>query len=396
MKVCFITSVFPRGETDPTASWIIEIIHRLQGRGVDIKVFCPSFRGLKDQYIYSIEARRFRYFFKKYEDLTHDQGAPYKIRDARYRFIALFYVLFGLIHFLDYCRRQRFDILHVQWPFPHAIWAYFASKIFKAKTVLTFHGAELLLVKTYPLVRHFLKHAIRNADAITSNSSFTKSKILEIADSTVNVVGFGPAVGEIQSAVSRETEKRANPRKQILFVGRFVERKGTEYLIKAMPDILAKVDCDLILVGIGDLEEDIRRLARELGVDSHVTFAGVLSNDELRRRYLEADIFVLPSIVDSKGDTEGLGVVLIEALAHKTPVVASEVGGIIDIVKHRETGMLVPEKDPRALAGAVVEVLTDDDLAARLAEDGNRFIMEKFDWDKLGGQLVDIYERVLE
>jgi D-inositol-3-phosphate glycosyltransferase len=67
----------------------------------------------------------------------------------------------------------------------------------------------------------------------------------------------------------------------------------------------------------------------------------------------------------------------------------------VDIVKHRETGMLVPEKDPSALAAAVVEVLENEGLARRLAEDGNRFIKEKFDWDKLAGQLYDIYEQVL-
>jgi glycosyltransferase involved in cell wall biosynthesis len=395
VKVCFVTSVFPRGENDPTASWIIEIIHRLQARGIDIKVFCPSFKGLKDQHIHSIEARRFRYFFKNQEDLTHDQGAPYKIREARYRFIAIFYVFFGLIHFLRYCRKEKFDILHVQWPFPHAIWAYFASLLYKAKTVLTFHGAELLLVKSYPFVRHFLKHAIRHADGITSNSSFTKSRILEITDTTVNVIGFGPAVGEIQSAVKREHAKKANPRKQILFVGRFIERKGTEYLIKAMPEIVDKIDCELVLVGVGDLEGELRQIAEDLGVEQHIKFAGVLSNEELNTRYREADVFVLPAIVDSKGDTEGLGVVLIEALAYNTPVIASKVGGIIDIVKHRETGMLVPEKDPSALATAVVEILTNDELAMRLAEDGNRFIKEKFDWDKLAGQLHDIYEQVL-
>jgi glycosyltransferase involved in cell wall biosynthesis len=395
VKVCFITSVFPRGEDDPTAGWIIEIIHRLQARGVDIQVFCPSFKGLGDQYIHSIKARRFRYFFKKYEDLTHDQGAPYKIREARYRFIALFYVFFGLIHFLRYCRKERFDILHVQWPFPHAIWAYFASRLCGAKTVLTFHGAELLLVRTYPLVRHFLKHAISHADGITSNSSFTKSKILEIKDTTVNIVGFGPAVGQVQDPGKKDRGKQHNPRKQILFVGRFVERKGVEYLIRAMPDITAKVDSELVLVGTGDLEQELRDLARSLGVEQRVKFAGIISNEDLENRYRDADVFVLPSIVDSKGDTEGLGVVLIEALAHDTPVVASKVGGIVDIVKHRETGMLVPEKDPSALAAAVVEVLKNEDLARRLAEDGKRFVKEKFDWDKLAGQLHEIYERVL-
>jgi glycosyltransferase involved in cell wall biosynthesis len=395
VKVCFITSVFPRGETDPTAGWIIEIIHRLQARGVDIRVFCPSFKGLGDQYIHSIKARRFRYFFKKYEDLTHDQGAPYKIREARYRFIALFYVFCGLIQFLDYCRSERFDILHVQWPFPHAIWAYFASRIYKAKTVLTFHGAELLLVKTYPFVRLFLRHAISHADAITSNSSFTKSKILDIKDTTVNIVGFGPAVGQVQGPAGEDGGKKRNPKRQILFVGRFVERKGVEYLIRAMPEITSRVDSELVLVGTGDLEQELKDLARDLGVEQRVKFVGIVSNDDLERRYREADVFVLPSIVDSKGDTEGLGVVLIEALAHDTPVVASRVGGIVDIVKHGETGMLVPEKDPSALAAAVIEVLESDDLARRLAEDGKRFVKEEFDWDKLAGRLYEIYERVL-
>lgn len=385
MKVCVITSVFPRHEGDPSASWLVEVVRRIQKKGLEVFVFCPSFKGLSDQTIHGIKVRRFRYFFKAKEDLTHDQGAPNKIRSPIYLFISFFYVLFGLVHFIRYCRKERFDVLHVHWPFPHGLFSYAGAKVSRAGTVLHFHGAELLLVKRFAFVKYFLKHAISHADRIVANSSFTKSKVQEIVPSEVEVIGFGPAIEE------KRFRRPSNSRKRVLYVGRMIERKGVEYLVRAMTDVTARVDCELILVGDGDQKAKLQTLVHETGLDGRVRFEGVLPNEALNERYQQCDAFVLPAIVDSRGDTEGFGVVLIEALTYKKPIVASSVGGILDIIKHRETGLLVPEKDAAALARGIVEVLTDEPLAARLGENGYRHIKESFDWDRIADRIVGLY-----
>ena len=98
--------------------------------------------------------------------------------------------------------------------------------------------------------------------------------------------------------------------------------------------------------------------------------------------------------MDSKGDTEGLGVVLLEAAMYRRPLVASRVGGILDVVEDGVTGLLVPEKDPRALADAIVKVLTDPDLARRLGQAGHDFVRRTFDWDAITGQMIEVYRSI--
>jgi glycosyltransferase involved in cell wall biosynthesis len=107
-----------------------------------------------------------------------------------------------------------------------------------------------------------------------------------------------------------------------------------------------------VITGEGDQKESIQLLVAEKGLQEHVEFAGFVSNERLGELYRTADLYVHPSIHDSRGDTEGLGVVLIEALANKRPVIACGVGGIVDVIQDGETGVLVEEKNSQALANA--------------------------------------------
>ena len=134
-----------------------------------------------------------------------------------------------------------------------------------------------------------------------------------------------------------------------------------------------------------------RALAEELGLAADIIFYDVVPNEQLEQLYAMADLFVLPAIVDDRGDTEGLGVVLVEALSFKTPVVASNVGGIPDVIINNQTGLLVPEKDPQALAEAAMTILRDAKLAAQLAENGLEHATSYFNWERITDQLSAVY-----
>jgi len=163
-------------------------------------------------------------------------------------------------------------------------------------------------------------------------------------------------------------------------------------LEKTPPQIAADiVDRGIVLTGGGALLEPHRALVKALGISDYVTLPGLLSNEQHDEHFATCAAFVLPSIVDSKGDTEGLGVVLLEAAMYRRPLVASRVGGILDVVEDGVTGLLVPEKDPRALADAIVKVLTDPDLARRLGQAGHDFVRRTFDWDAITGQMIEVY-----
>jgi glycosyltransferase involved in cell wall biosynthesis len=122
-----------------------------------------------------------------------------------------------------------------------------------------------------------------------------------------------------------------------------------------------------------------------------VAFAGFVSNAELSSLFRSCSIYVHPAIYDSKGDTEGQGVVLVEALSNRRPVVASAVGGIVDVIKDGQTGILVPEKNPDAIAKAVLRLIEDPDYARQLGEQGYAHVRNYFDWDRIMDQYETIY-----
>jgi glycosyltransferase involved in cell wall biosynthesis len=123
---------------------------------------------------------------------------------------------------------------------------------------------------------------------------------------------------------------------------------------------------------------------------------GRVPEPELHRAFARASVLVLPSIVDARGDTEGLGVVLLEAMSYRIPVIASKVGGITDIVADGETGLLVAPQDSVALAGALERLAADPRLAERLAEAGRRYVQHHFSWPAIVDEWLACYAAALD
>jgi glycosyltransferase involved in cell wall biosynthesis len=222
-----------------------------------------------------------------------------------------------------------------------------------------------------------------------ANSSYTKELLRSFyPQREVEVIPEGFSV------VPKGSKKRAENCKKILFVGRLVERKGVEYLIRAMPLVAEQLDIRLDVVGEGELRAQLEELSNSLKLKDKVNFTGRIKDELLGTYYRDCDVFVLPAIVDSKGDTEGLGMVLVEALSYGKPVIASAVGGIVDIVKDKKTGILVPQKDEKALAQAIVAVLKNPSFAEELALAGYQHIVKYFDWDKIVEKTLTLYNQI--
>jgi len=398
MNVLYIATLFPRNDRDVLNPWMIETVLRLKARGVDVTVYVPSWRGLGDHDYKGIPVRRFRYFPKRWEILSHDETVPDQLRRNKLFAVPVaFYLLFGVLGLKRVLRERKYDLIHVHWPFPHGLFGWFAGRWAGAPVVSQFHGVELRWVtrKLRPFVP-FLRAVLRGSRLVIANSSDTRAEIERLGTGCrVEVVPYGSPVPD-PGGTPLPPEDSARPRR-LLFVGRLVERKGVEYLIRALP-LLEGLPWTvrLDIVGSGPLEGALRDLVRELGLESRVNLAGRVPNEGLKDYYSACDCFVLPAIIDSRGDTEGLGVVLIEALTFRRPVVASGLGGIVDVIKHERTGLLVPEKDPQALAAAISRVLTDRTLARTLGEQGNAFVREYFNWDRILDRTVELYREAVQ
>ena len=318
--------------------------------------------------------------------------------------LAIPYIISGFFKCIGICRKFRPDVIHAHWPFPHAYIALGAAKLFRIPLVLNFHGAELLLIRKKKWVKPLLKFAIGQAQAVFANSSFTAGKIKALRNVDVEWSPYGTTLetkderretGEI-SAEPTQAPHPVNGKFKILFVGRHIERKGICYLIEAAK-YLPRDQFEIRIVGVGDLTDKLKAQAAEVSTapdSANIVFTGKLSPEALANEYRTANVFTLPAIVDSKGDTEGLGVVLIEAMELGLPVVASNVGGIPDVVVDGVSGILVPEKDPQALANAYKRLAAEPELQKQLLEGARKRIDESFNWSKIVKRQIAVYEKI--
>jgi len=389
MRILHIVTAFPRTSGDVITPWLVELLQRLRAGGHDVEVFTSAYKGAGDQVVDGIPVHRFRYFFRCWENLTHEETAPDRMRRSMlYRVLPLFFVAAGMLAIWRHCRRQRYDVIHVHWPMPLALLGWAAQRAHRAPLVSTFYGVELRWVKgSLRALKWLVRWAARRSDRVVAISSYTAGELRELADVPIEVIPYTTALPEPPS-LSRSSD---GPR-TVLFVGRLVERKGVPYLIEALA-LVGDASIRLVIVGEGPERPKLEEVARRLGggVADRVAFRGKISATELQAAYAGASAFVLPSVFDARGDTEGLGVVALEAMNYGTPVVASRIGGIPDVVEDGVTGLLVPPGDAAALAAALRRVLGEPGLGRRLGEAGRRRLHEQFSWEAITARWEAVY-----
>jgi phosphatidyl-myo-inositol dimannoside synthase len=227
---------------------------------------------------------------------------------------------------------------------------------------------------------------VRGAAAVIAISSHTAELAARNGSrpGTVHLIPPG-----VDLSPAGEPERQAPP--TVVSIGRLEERyKGVDVLIRALPLVRSRLaDTRLVLVGDGPMKAIYANLARSLGLDGSVEFAGSI-DDESRDRLLDgAHVFAMTSRLPLDGGGEGFGIVYLEAAVHGLPAVAGNVGGAVDAVVHRETGLLVDPTDHVAVADALVELLANPEAACALGRAAaNR--AEDFAWPRIARQVEDL------
>jgi glycosyltransferase involved in cell wall biosynthesis len=175
----------------------------------------------------------------------------------------------------------------------------------------------------------------------------------------------------------------------VLFVGRLVYEKGAHVLINGIPKVLEKVDAKFVIVGSGYMKEQLSNIVKSMGLEHKVLFTGFVDDETLLKLQRCADVSVVPSLF------EPFGIVALEAMAAKSPVVVSDTGGLSEIVDHDSTGIKVYSNSPESLAWGITKILLDGNYANRIRENAFKKVQEKYDWDKIAQQTERIYEGVL-
>lgn len=399
MRVVHIATAFPRTDDDAITPWLVELVRRQREAGLDATVMAPAYRGGPRREPSEIPVHRFRYGPGFLETLTHDQAVPERVRDRPVYGALVPAYLAGGVREARRVGREGVDVVHVHWPMPHALFGAAMRKAAgrSAAMVCSFYSVEINWIDhRLPWLRPFLAWTIRSADAVTAISRSTADAVVRIADRDVTIIPYAAVLPSVPEEPARVPFADPGSPIRILFVGRLVERKGVEVLVRALARLRHWRPAELVVIGTGNREGHIRRTAALEGVSEHVDLRGAVSADELARAYAECDLFVLPAVVDSRGDTEGLGVVLLEALAFERPVIASRAGGIVDIVSDGETGWLVDPGDAEVLARKIQAVADSPEEARRVARRGRRETAERFSWDRILSDTEAVYASARE
>ncbi len=279
--------------------------------------------------------------------------------------------------------RQRADIVHVHSPYPLGEIAALASR-HRARLVLTYHSDVLRQRRALRLYAPVLRRVLRAADRIIATSPRyveTSPWLTPVAD-RCRVIPLG--VDE-----SRFTPVREDTTAELLFVGRLRHYKGLDVLLHALRHLEG---IRLRVVGDGPMENAWRTLARDLGLLDRVRFEGQVPDERLPRVYHESRIFVLPST----SRAEAFGTVLLEAMASGLPCITTEVGtGSSWVVRHGETGLVVPAADVHALRAALARLLADPAAAAAMGRAGRLRVERRYREAAMVGRVLALYQELL-
>lgn len=361
LKLLIVTTTFPGEPGDGTPSFVADLTEGLSDRA-DITVICPRRRVSDDSFFPWARVVRVPYWFRRYERLTEGamlaNMASQPVRALQFPFLCL--SMWRAI------RREistgQPDVIHAHWVIPMGLLATFFGRRRRTPVVITCHGVDLHAMKIAPL-EWLRRVAFRRAAAVTTVS--TELAVLAGALGAAEPVLVIPMGTDLTTLANSPEPERVHD--QVSFVGRLVAKKGVDILLRSLvitPDLHCRI------AGDGPLRSELEAMSRELGVADRVEFLGSISREEVLSELQTAAAVAIPSVTAPNGDRDGTPVVLAEAVATNTPIVASDVGGLGELLTS-ETGWVVPSGDHEALALALKEATSGNEgtRRARLARD---------------------------
>jgi glycosyltransferase involved in cell wall biosynthesis len=244
-----------------------------------------------------------------------------------------------------------------------------------------------------PWLRHLKRYALKRTDALSVVSEALRLKATSLMPdySGIRVLPMGIDTARFHPAPPPIA------RSGLLYVGRLVPDKGVGTLLHALRLLQRReLRPRLRLIGDGPGQADLSALAQTLGLAAQVEFLGPLPNADLPAHYQRAEALVFPSLLGSRGQQEGMGLVPLEALACGCPVIASALPAVREVVREGETGLLFPPGDVAALAERIEQVLAQPDTARRMADAGCKRVEAGYGWKRAVASYRDLYQELIE
>ncbi len=392
-RLLVLTSTFPRWRGDVEPPFVFELSRRLTD-AFDVTVLTPRSPGsLEHEALDGLHIIRFPYFVQHLENLaSHGGGILNRLRANPFNYLLVPPFLIGqLWALIRLLRRENWDLIHAHWLIPQGLVVLLARWIAgrPVPLVCTSHGGDLFALRAAPL-RALKRAVMRASERVSVVSAAMRAEVLAlgIVSDKVEIIPMGVDLRERftpDPRIPRETD-------ELLFVGRLVEKKGVDSLLKTLPRVLqAYPSTHLTIAGDGPLEAELVHLACSLGIRDHVDFRGMVAQADLPDLYCRATLLVAPFRVAGNGDQEGFPLVPLEAIGCGCPLVCGEIVAFGDIIRHDQEAVLIPPSDHDALATAIIELLGDPAQRDRLASNARARCEESFDW----GSIAVRYARLL-
>lgn len=373
MNILVVTHNYPRFPGDPAGAFVARLAAGLAAGGATVRVLAPHADGLADaEQQDGVSVRRFRYGPPRLERLAYSghlhRGGSSRLLTALMlpAFLARFR---GAVTGAVQARAP--DVIHAHWWFPGA-WAAAAGG---TPLVVTCHGTDVELLKRSRLLRRLARRVFARAAAITTVSSSLKTKLAAvIPEAGARTQVLRMPIDLEHFAAARSTARVEPPR--ILYAGNLIPVKGVDVLVRAtarLRDMGHQVS--LRILGEGPSRAELQALIAKLNLGGLAEIRPFVAQQEMPREYGEAAIVVLPT----RGDVEGLGLSLVEALAAGCAVVGAASGGIPEVVQHNVTGLLFRPGDDAHLAEQLALLAADPEMRRRLARQGEAWVREEFD-----------------
>ncbi len=286
---------------------------------------------------------------------------------------------------------QDYDVIHCHFG-PNGQRALLMQEVrgTQVPIITSFHGYDAnRLPRTYG--SGLYKTLFKQGDLFTVGSEFMRRRILSLGAPANRIVKLPMGV-DISRYQFVERRKAKDDELRLLTIARLVEVKGIEYALRAVAIVKKKYPRLIYqIAGDGPLRNELEALAKELGLDQAVEFIGAVTQEDALSLYETAHCFILPSIVTESGEEESQSVVLAEAQASGLPVIATAIGGIPESIRDGESGLLVPSRNPEALAYAILCLADHPEKWGRMGQAGRAHVEKGFNLEKLNDRLVELY-----
>jgi phosphatidyl-myo-inositol dimannoside synthase len=397
--VVFVTTSYPRFPGDGVGSFMEPIAKSLAARGHEIHVVAPWHPAIaRPKQEDGVHFHFFHYApLPSLNVFGYASGlrADTDLRLAAWT-MAPVAMASGWFKALRVATKRGATVMHAHWVIPGGVIAAMAAR--GRPLVVSLHGSDVFVAERHGLTRRAAASVFARASWVTACSEdlYRRGLALGADASRSEIVPYGVDSqrfrpdAALRAAVRRELAIGEVP--LVFSAGRLVRKKGFEYLVDAMPLVRARFpDAHLLIAGGGDLATELTTQAARVG--PHTRLLGNRSQDDIARLAAAADVIVVPSIRDDAGNVDGLPNFALEALASGTPVVASTIGGLPQVITDGATGLLVPERNPAALAAAMVNLLTDRLRAQALGQAGRAAVIRDFGWARVAERFEAAYDR---